>query len=577
MNQAAAFFLGSDGRRERLVNLLLIGILVIGAVLRFMNLGGPDVLADDAHYSLRSIGYIDFVAATNRQGTPVSWFDEPVWWQGLSFHDAPPLVFAVSHFFFLVFGDSLFAARLPFVLVGVISIYAIFLLGRKMFDPWVGILAALILSISNFSVWISRIGLLDGFVLLFVILSVFFFLKARDDPRYYLIWGGSLAGGLLSKYTFLFLLPVFAAALVFFRRTVWRDKRFFAGVVVFLILISPVIVYNAEMWLVRGHPDAAISTMLGMEPEDWSGLTRSVHSVFSVGAVVSTVVSRISPGLSLLLFFALIFFAYQTVRRKEYDEKNFLLWPSLFSGLIMLTLAGGSDRYDVILLPFLFLIGAFAMYRILSSISGGRRFLLTVAIVLIGSGELFFTVQNELLAEPVIASRIFIDQWRPRWLGFNALDNYVEEFYEKFPAPSDIVIFAKVPQLAEYQENRIRRELSKYGGKRQEHLLVFDDRMDWSPALWTFERRKLYDNRPIHSLTQFIDKVREGGVSNYTKFGLKDVTFIIASKKLETNEAVDKKLLKSFEDQLIAEVKPIDQITAPDGSVVFTVYRVPLN
>ncbi len=39
---------------------ILLAILSVAAVLRFWNLGGPDMVTDEVYYALRGIGYLDF-------------------------------------------------------------------------------------------------------------------------------------------------------------------------------------------------------------------------------------------------------------------------------------------------------------------------------------------------------------------------------------------------------------------------------------------------------------------------------------------------------------------------------------
>ena len=57
----------------RKTRLLLIGILVLGALLRFWNLSGPDMVTDDALYSFRAIGYFDFAEFANNILTLLSY------------------------------------------------------------------------------------------------------------------------------------------------------------------------------------------------------------------------------------------------------------------------------------------------------------------------------------------------------------------------------------------------------------------------------------------------------------------------------------------------------------------------
>ena len=60
------------------------------------------MVGDDALYSSRALGWLDYLGGG--QTTPIQWFEKIPWWGYLSFHDAPPLVFAVQRLFFAVFG-----------------------------------------------------------------------------------------------------------------------------------------------------------------------------------------------------------------------------------------------------------------------------------------------------------------------------------------------------------------------------------------------------------------------------------------------------------------------------------------
>ncbi|MDP3727415.1 MAG: glycosyltransferase family 39 protein, partial [bacterium] len=246
-------------REKKIIRYALVAALAFGFGMRVWNLAGPDMAVDDALYSLRSIGYVDYVAATNRQTTPVIWFSELQWWQRLSFHDGPPLGFLVQWLSFQIGGDNLLAARLPFVAAGVASIAAVFLLGRLIGGAWVGIASVGAMAVMNYAVWFSRIGNLDGFLVPWITLSIYFFLKAKERPANYVWWGACVGAGLATKYTFLFLGPPFAVMLAVWHRGAFRQRWFWAGCAVLLLLVSPIIVYNVMMWQARGHPDAALS------------------------------------------------------------------------------------------------------------------------------------------------------------------------------------------------------------------------------------------------------------------------------------------------------------------------------
>ncbi len=68
---------------------------------------------DEPAYLVRSMGWHDSLGS-NLQSTPAQWFDSVPWWSNLSFHDHPPLVFAVNKVSFSLFGDSLFVGTFAF-------------------------------------------------------------------------------------------------------------------------------------------------------------------------------------------------------------------------------------------------------------------------------------------------------------------------------------------------------------------------------------------------------------------------------------------------------------------------------
>ncbi len=558
----------------------LLAIVLVGFILRVWNLTGPDMAFDDAHYSLRSIGYLDYVAAINRQSTPVTWFDEPQWWQSLSFHDAPPLVFGVQWLFFQIFGDNLFTARLPFVLTGLMFIYAIFLLGKKIAGPELGLIAAGALTVMNYAVWFSRIGWLDGFVALWVALAIYFFLEAKEKPSHYLFWGATFGAGVLTKYTFLFMGPVFLIALLVWQRDALRQRFFYLGIAVILILILPLIIYNIMMLQSRGHPDAAISTLIGQTPHDFRGLERNVETNFNVLEPMRHIFSdNFSRGLWVLTAVGLVACAWN-LREKAGRRFYILVLLGALSALIMLSVVGSADRYGAVLLPFIAILVGVGILWLWQRSSRGWRTVLVAFIAIIGIWEFVFMAQTQWLNKPIFNLKLLLAANRPIFAGYNKLENYVNDFYKTFAGVSNIVTYTQAPQLAEYQKQRLLTISRRYPNKPiQDQLLVFDDRMRWFPAAWTFERRRLYDAAPIHSLTEFLKKFSTEGTDFYTRFGIKSATFIVAADKLIAHEYVipSSRELGDFLRELESQTAPIQEIHDYDGDVIFKIFLVPLG
>lgn len=557
----------------RSVKWALWSILFLALVIRAVNLGAHDVVGDESPNAMRALGFVDYLAATDRQSTPVSWFPDPVWWQKLSFHDAPPLVLWVQYIFLNLFGTSVVATRLSFLLVGVLCVYAIFLLAKKLWGPQAGLVAAFTMAVMNYAVWASRMQFLDGYVTLWVILSIYFFISAHEKSINYLWWGLAFGAGILTKYTFLFMGPVFAVALLVSHRSAWRDKWFYAGLAAVLVAISPVVIYNAMMWQTRGHLDAALSTLIGDHPEDFKGLTRGAGKDFDFIGVISSVIGgNLTPAFQILLWLGLGVMLYSR------PVLSYLIPLGFLWGLIMLTVVGNHDRFGLAVLPFLPLFIAYGVWWGFNNLRWPRSPMVVGILAAMIVWELFFAVQSNLMPEPLISHKVFLDQSRPHFGVYNDLENYVSRFYKDHPEPSSIIMFTAEPQLAKYQEKRIKRVFAKNPGTpAQTHLLVFDDRIDWFAFTWIFERRRLYDSAPIHSITQFTEKLSQFGPSYYAKLGLKDVTLIVATDYALASEPIKNALSTNVLREIEMNYQPVEIIRDRKGEAAFRVYALPLN
>src|SRR3989344_9448328 len=193
--------------------IVLAMIAVVAVFFRFWNLTGNDLYSDDALYSFRALGWFDYLGGG--QTTPIQWFEAVPGWARLSFHDAPPLVFLIQNIFFKIFGPNALAARLPFALAGLGTAILLYFSVKRLKDKKAALIAAFLLGISSFAVWLSRVGYLEGVEVFFIILSVFFFVRyLKEEKEIDLCFWGIAAGlAILCKYTAVFLWP---AAILFF-------------------------------------------------------------------------------------------------------------------------------------------------------------------------------------------------------------------------------------------------------------------------------------------------------------------------------------------------------------------------
>ena len=112
--------------------------------------------------------------------------------------------------------------RFPFAVASSLAVLALYLIGREVFGPRIGLIAGLILSIEGLALAFSRVVQYQAIVLLMVTLSILCFYRISDgqksrDPRPYLALGILFfAMGLLAHYDTVFALP--ALVYLYYRR-----------------------------------------------------------------------------------------------------------------------------------------------------------------------------------------------------------------------------------------------------------------------------------------------------------------------------------------------------------------------
>jgi 4-amino-4-deoxy-L-arabinose transferase-like glycosyltransferase len=248
----------------------------------------------------------------------------------LSFHDAPPLVFLIQHSVFRVFGDTALTARVPFAVAGVMTLVFVMVLAHSLYGTRVALWAGLALAFNPFFIWTSRIGMLEGIELMWIVAALVCFVRARTRPQFVLWWGAAMGLAFISKYTSLYLIPVFGGLWWRARASLFAvpavRRRFIAALAMIIIFCAPVIIYNASMWRTRGHLDVQFARLFLQDMSDWSNLDRGVGKNPFSNAVNTANGLREAMPLILLLFAAAgILCAAQEHFTKKRDHSLLLL------------------------------------------------------------------------------------------------------------------------------------------------------------------------------------------------------------------------------------------------------------
>lgn len=103
----------------------------------------------------------------------------------------PPLYYIALKYFSVFFDYSVFSLRLFSAILGVLSIWALYILAKELFSVKVARWAALLATISPFAVQYSQEARMYTMLMFFILISAYFFLKGikNGKTKYFLLWG----------------------------------------------------------------------------------------------------------------------------------------------------------------------------------------------------------------------------------------------------------------------------------------------------------------------------------------------------------------------------------------------------
>lgn len=146
------------------------------------------------------------------------------------------LYFYLTIPFIKLLGLNEFATRLPAALIGILTVLTIYFLAQEIFNKQVGLIAALLLSISPWHIHFNRIAFRLNLLPLLFSLGVLFFVKSFKNPKYLPV--SSFLFG-LSLYTYssarVFVSLFLLSNTIIFWQHLWKNKK--VTVISFLIFL----------------------------------------------------------------------------------------------------------------------------------------------------------------------------------------------------------------------------------------------------------------------------------------------------------------------------------------------------
>lgn len=245
------------------IRYLLLSILIIASLLRFINIGQvPFGLSNDES------SYIYSAYSVWKTGMGIDGTFLPVSFNTDSSNSPVPIYLSAP--FVGILGISPEVGRLPFILLGIGSIYILYLLAKELFDnETIALSAAAVLSISPWHLHVTRTAYDSVFAMFFFLLGTYLFVRGIRKGT--VLW--SLLPFFLAfysyhatKFVFLFLLPVLI--ILFYSKLKQRKKEmllfiggYLAIIISFVIIMSVAGVTRQDETLLSYKDPKAVSTV----------------------------------------------------------------------------------------------------------------------------------------------------------------------------------------------------------------------------------------------------------------------------------------------------------------------------
>src|SRR3989304_8296042 len=221
----------------RKTRLLLFLILLLASFLRFWRLDSfPALNADEAAIGYNAYSLIE--PGKDEDGNP--W---PIHFQ--SFNDFKPgLYFYLVIPFVKFLGLNEWAVRIPGALLGVATVFLLYLLVRQMFkDERLALVSSFFLAISPWHILFSRGGWEGNTATFFIVLGLWLFIKTLQKPKLFVLSSISFALSLYTYHAARVIVPLLMLGLTFiyFKRIKTNIKPFLLAGLLALVFLLPLV------------------------------------------------------------------------------------------------------------------------------------------------------------------------------------------------------------------------------------------------------------------------------------------------------------------------------------------------
>jgi len=368
--------MGNNRKAVEKIDYMIIGIMLIAVATRLIGLGSlPDGMIPDEAYGAYNAYFI------MNEGIDSRGYRFPVyfvaWGSGMN-----ALYSYLAIPFMKIFGATIGVYRIPQAVVGIMSVYAMYQIGKDLFSRKIGYLLAFVLAINPWNIMNSRFGLESSLAPGMFLIALCLLVKGLQQNHKYLMIAAFAWGLLLYSYALTwFVVPVFFLLLlaVYYKKIPHGATiAWFVGIL--FVMALPLILFMAIN--LNLMPEIRTSFMSIPKLPGFRGSELSITNVlYSIKDLVKMIACQYdgSPHISsetvgsYYLFttpFILIGLVFHTVKFiKEYNKGDngleyvFLIWTVCAFIQCILNQSINFTRTNLIHIPMIF-YGTYGIWKI---------------------------------------------------------------------------------------------------------------------------------------------------------------------------------------------------------------------
>ncbi len=543
--------------QNNLIGILLFCIILIGFILRIININQPTGLWLDELFSL----YEAQKSFPFEIVKTLSLFDIHV-----------PFYYFILHFWIKLFGNHDIALRLFSVFLGVLNIPVIYLAGKDLDSKKTGLIAALFIAINSFLIYYSQEVRFYALATLFSSLSILFVIKITKFPQNKFLYGLMITNIMLTfTFTigiiFVLLEIFFLAIFIHNEKKTFLKKFLLIEIIPFLLFLLYFPVLKAQMSICN---DIFFDRVLNWHTlilymQNW--FSPYILGLYSNFSDYFTILKHSEPKFYLYIFAPILIMLTGitiSILKNHICRIIFLAAASFLIFEFIATSLGYFRiicRYTIIIIPLLLLIGAYGLTSI------KKRFLSNGLISIFVFINIFYIFLNK---------NSILKQYRE--LGFNIP---VIELKQNFKLnENDIVIMSENGELFKhYYKSQYGKVLdfSTNNMLTSEDFLSNNLLQEIFANNYNFLKPYFIKNKPFYSLKIYM----KNNVINHLE---KDRYFIIIRNKTVVNKT-NEDLSKIFKDKELYEkehliklvenkiLNDIEKTALENYSLISTIYK----